>query len=213
MVIEIWSDFVCPYCYMGQISFDQALNEFEHRDKIRVIHKSFELDPEVNHALNETVPFVLMNKYGLNIEDINQENIALVKQASTLGLSFNHLDSLRDTNTFNAHRILQYAKVQGLDDRWIKRLMKAHFTEGLFIGDPEILISLAKEIGLNPNMIKTILSSSLYQKNVRDDQYEAVNIGIETVPYYIFNKEFVASGALTKSEFTDILKQVWLSEA
>jgi predicted DsbA family dithiol-disulfide isomerase len=210
MKLEVWSDYICPYCYKGKRTMDLALKEFEHRDEVEIIYRSYVLSPDANHEKPELVNDMLVKKYNMHFEDIQAENLRLTKQAAKLGLEYKDLNSRFDVNTFDAHRIGKYAFLFGKEGLWTERLMKASFTEGLFIGNHETLVMLAKEIGLDTHEVKKILKSNLYKADVLKDIELADQLDVETVPFFAIDREYAISGVITIDDFINALNTAYI---
>ena len=211
MKIEIWSDFVCPFCYIGKRLLEQALEQFEHRDKVEVFFKSYELNPYAKNDRNLSVYEELSGKYRMSIDETKQMVRNVVKRAESVGLTYN-FDLIKQVNTFNAHRIFKYAETKGKGDALTERFFRAHFTEGQFIGDDEVLITLSKEVGLDETEVKQVLESDAFTEEVRKDQQEARQIGVQGVPFFVINRKYAISGAQPLELFVDTLKQVYQEE-
>ncbi len=212
MKIEIWSDFVCPYCYMGKRALEMALAKFPHADKVELIYRSYELDPSADNQKKMLVNEVLMQKYGMTHQEITGENAKITLQGYRLGLNYVDLHLIRDANTLTAHRLLKYAETVGKAGEWTERLMKAHFTDKRFIGDEGVLKNLAWEIGLDQKVVQTILKSNDYFDSVKADVELATSLDIDSIPFFLFNGKYAASGALPIVEFEEMLKLVWDEE-
>lgn len=209
MKIEIWSDFICPFCYMGKHAFETALAEFPHRDEVEVVFRSYELDPEADSLSGVKVDDILARKYGMSLKRIKATNEDLQRRAKRHGLEFNHLEAQIETNTFNAHRIAKYAAEQGKGAEMTEQLMKAHFTDCLSIGDPETLIRLGVQIGLEQSELEAVINSDAFASLVRADMLEAEQLEVASVPFFAFDRKYSASGTLPAKSFTDMLNKVW----
>jgi predicted DsbA family dithiol-disulfide isomerase len=205
MKIELWSDYICPYCYKGKRVLEAALQKFSHRDEVEIIYRSYILSPDAKKENRQLVTDMLIEKYGQTITEIENENQRLKKKASQLGLDYSKLNQLYDINTFDAHRIGIYAQSVNLSKEWTEALMNAHFTREMLIDEELVLLTLAKEIGLNPEMVQTILQSDLYSSDVRFDMEEADALGIETVPFFAFDRVYAISGVVSVTEFLEAL--------
>lgn len=205
MKIEVWSDFICPYCYKGKRVLEKALKDFKHLDEIEIVYRSYILSPDASNEHHQLVNDMLQEKYGMSKNEIKAENQRLIKKAEALGLDYSRINDLYDINTYDAHRISHYAKSENLSMQWTETLMDAHFVRGLLIDQHDVLISLAKEIGLNEISIRNILNSNQYADAVHEDMAEADQIGVETVPFYAINRSYAISGVVTIKEFLDAL--------
>jgi predicted DsbA family dithiol-disulfide isomerase len=148
MKVEIWSDYVCPFCYIGKRKFEQALEKFAHKDHIEIVFRSFELDPSADPTSNISTYSMLASKYGMSIEKAKETTVGVAEQAAAVGITF-HFDGTMETNTFDAHRVVHYAAQQGKDKEMSERLFKAYFTDGENVGNRERLAVLAAEVGLD----------------------------------------------------------------
>jgi predicted DsbA family dithiol-disulfide isomerase len=190
LTVEIWSDVVCPWCYVGKRRFEKALAAFAHRDEVEVTWRSFELDPNAPPERETSSAEHLAGKYGMSVEQAERSNAQMTELAAAEGLEY-HLDRTRGGNSFDAHRLIQLAKDQGLQDEMKERLMRAYFTEGESISDGETLVRLALEVGLDPRG----LANGAYGDAVRADEEMARRIGIQGVPFFVLNRRYGVSGA------------------
>jgi predicted DsbA family dithiol-disulfide isomerase len=208
MKVEIWSDFMCPFCYIGKRRFESALENFSHKDQVEVVYRSFELDPNAQRDVNQDVHEMLASKYGMSREKAKSMNDNLVEQAREAGLTY-HFDSMILTNTFDAHRLSHFASSQGKMKEMVERLLHAYFTESRHIGDHETLALLAAEVGLDKEETTHMLASSAYTNEVRADEQEAVKFGIRGVPFFVINRKYGISGAQPGDVFLDALQKAW----
>jgi predicted DsbA family dithiol-disulfide isomerase len=192
--VEIWSDFVCPFCYIGKRNLEKALASFPERERVKITFKSFELDPREDRDKTRTVYERLAEKYEMSLDDAKKATAQVAAAAQQAGLTFN-FDRVIPANTFHAHRLGQLALREGLGDPFTDRLMAAHFTDGKDIGDLDVLEELGKEVGLNPLETHRVLSGEDYAGDVRRDEQEAWQSGIRAVPFFLFNNEVAVRGA------------------
>ena len=207
MKIEVWSDFMCPFCYIGKRRLEIALNKFEYKDEVELIFKSFELDPTFKKKVDENIHELIAKKYGISVEQAKTSNDQIVAQAKDIGLNYN-FDDLIPTNTFDAHRLSHYAKTEGKMNELSERILKAYFIDGLNISDHGVLASLASEVGLDSDKSLEILKSDQYGSEVRKDEERAAQLRISGVPYFVFNNKYAVSGAQPPELFLDVLKKV-----
>lgn len=207
MKIEIWSDFVCPYCYIGKRRLEIALDKFKDKKNVELVFKSFELDPYAKKKYDESIYELIAKKYRISLEESKAINKQIIEQAKELGLDYN-FDDLKYTNTFDAHRISQYAKEEGRMNELSERILKGYFIEALDISNHDVLLRLAKEVGLDSKNVIEVLSSNKYSENVRNDENTAAKLGIRGVPYFIFNDKYVVSGAQPPQVFLEILEKI-----
>jgi len=204
LTVEIWSDVVCPWCYVGKRRFEKALAGFEHRDDVEVVWRSFELDPNAPAEREHSGAEHLAAKYGMSVEQAERTNAQMTELAASEGLEY-HLDRTRGGNSFDAHRLIQLAKDQGVQDEMKERLMRAYFTEGSPIGDAETLVKLALDVGIDP----TPLKDDGYADAVRADEELAARIGIRGVPYFVLGRRYGVSGAQPSELLLEALEKAW----
>jgi predicted DsbA family dithiol-disulfide isomerase len=206
--VEIWSDIACPWCYVGKRRFEAALAAFEHRDEVAVTWRSFELDPQAPVARSVDSATHLAQKYGMTRDEAvaSQRKLAEVAAGDGLDMRF---DLARGANTFDAHRLVQLAKAQDVQDAMKERLMRAYFTEGERIGDPEALTRLALEVGLGEEDVREVLAGERYAADVRDDERTAMELGINAVPFFVVDRRIGAAGAHPPEALGELLRRGW----
>ena len=208
MQVEIWSDVICPWCYIGKRRFEQALAGFAHKDSVRVIWRSFELDPNAPAQRPGTLLELLANKYRVSLQEAAGMNARVTSLAKEVGLEY-HLDQARPGNTLDAHRLLHFASSRQLGDRATERLMHAYFSEALPVGERTALAKLASEFGIAESDALAMLESDAYAKEVRADETRAANLGITAVPCFVVDEKSSISGAQSVKMFGDALQQAW----
>ena len=194
MRVEIWSDIVCPWCYIGKRRFEAALAAFPHRDEVEVVWRSFELDPGAPQERIGDYAQLLADKYGVPVEQGQQMIDTMTTTAAQDGLVF-RFDLARVGNTFDAHRLLQFAHERGMQDAVKERLVRATFTEGEPIGDHETLVRLVTEVGIDADEARAVLASDRYADAVRADEAQARAYGISGVPFFVVDGKYGVSGA------------------
>lgn len=212
LTIEIWSDVVCPFCYIGKRELESALARFAHRDSVRIVWKSFELDTSAPSRSTENTYAMLSRKYGMTHEQAVERTRGVRERAAGLGLHYD-FDKTVVGSSFDAHRLLQFAKTKGKGDAMKERLFKAYFTEGKHIGDAATLLTLATEAGLSAADVEAVLKSNAYTTEVRKDEEEARQLGISGVPFFAFDRRLAVSGAQTSDVFLQALEQAWAARA
>ncbi|WP_162343405.1 DsbA family oxidoreductase [Cyclobacterium salsum] len=206
MTIEIWSDIVCPFCYLGKRKLEKAMEEFEHRDSIDVTYKSYQLMPHVKTEPGLSINAFLAREKGMSLDQARQMNEYVTEQAAALDLRY-RLDNAVVANTFRAHRLLHHAKNQEKQVETKERLLKAYFTEGKNIDDRNTLLELATDIGLTDS--EKVLDSDEYALDVRKDILESRQLGVKGVPFFVFDRKYAISGAQDLSVFSKTLKQAF----
>lgn len=210
--IKIWSDFVCPFCYIGKRRLEEALEQFPHREEVKIEFKSFELDPEAPKDTRMTEAEMLAKKYGVSVDEAKKMTAQVAKQAETVGLTF-HFETMIPTNTFDAHRLTKFAKTKGKETDITEKLLYAHFTESKHIGDLETLINIADTVGLDSQEVNNVLQSAdEYANEVRADENMARNIGVRGVPFFVINDKYAISGAQPTVAFLKALQKAWDEE-
>lgn len=208
MKVEIWSDVVCPWCYIGKRRFEAALGRFSHRDDVEVVWRSFELDPNAPARRTGDSAQRLADKYGMSRAQAVASQDRLTQMAAQEGLAF-HFDRAQSGNTFDAHRLLHLAAERGVQDEVKERLFRAYFTEGEPIGDRETLIRLAAEVGLASAEAEAVLASNTYAEDVRAEEHEAAELGINGVPFFVVDRRYGVSGAQPADVLLQVLDRAW----
>jgi len=204
MKIEIWSDVMCPFCYIGKRNFETALEQFTDKKHIEVTWKSFQLDPSLPEVANETQEDYLVKHKGMSREQVKGLLAHVTQTARQAGLDYN-LDKSVMANSQKAHQLIQFAKTKNLGDQAEERLFRAFFTEGKNIADIETLTQLGKDIGLDENELRTAFTDEKHRKLVNDDIQEARNLGVTGVPFFVFDRKYAISGAQPPQAFTETL--------
>jgi len=210
MKVEIFSDVVCPWCAVGKRRFEAALGRFEHADEVDVIWRAYELDPRAPARREGDYAGRLARKYGITREQAVAADEALTATAAAEGLEF-HFERAQPGNTFDAHRLLHHARTAGtgLQDVLKERLLVAYFTEGAPIGEPETLVRLAAEVGLDPDECADVLGGDRYADEVRTDEREAMELGVTGVPFFVVDGRFGIPGAQDADTILGVLRRAW----
>lgn len=206
MKIEIWSDVMCPFCYIGKRNFETALEQFDDKNKLEVVWKSFQLDPSLPEVQNGSYTDHLMESKGMGRKQVEGMLDNVTQMAKNVGLEY-LFDKSVMVNSFKAHRMLQLAKTRGLGDSAEERLFRAFFTEGKNIADDETLVELGKEVGLNETEIRNSLGDERFSEMVRQDIQEARSIGVTGVPFFVFDRKYAVSGAQPPQAFLQTLEK------
>ena len=210
MRVEIWSDVVCPWCYIGKRRFEAALAQFEHAGDVEVTWRSFELDPNAPPVQTEPHAERLARKYGVSLQQVEAMDARLVGEAKKEGLDFRLAES-QGGNTFDAHRLIHFAGESGRAGEMKERLMKAYFTEGVAIGERGELVRLAVEVGFDEADVKGMLSSDQFANEVRADEARARAFGISGVPFFAIDERYGVSGAQPTDVLLDVLRQAYVN--
>ncbi len=212
MRVEIWSDVVCPWCYLGKRRFERALELFGHRDEVEVTYRSFELDPAARPGVTTPTVQVLASKYGMSAQQAADAQRQMEQRAAADGLTF-RMDGLRSGNTRDAHRLIQLAKAHGRQAEMVERLHRAYFTDQESIFDHASLISLAADAGLDPAQASKVLESDSYADEVDTDEQMAASLGATGVPLFVIDRKYGFSGAQPADAIEQVLERVWAESA
>jgi predicted DsbA family dithiol-disulfide isomerase len=204
--VEIWSDVVCPWCYIGKRRFEQALARFPH--EVDVVYRSFELDPGAPTERTGTHDEHLARKYGLTVQRAHQLNEQMTQTAAGEGLEF-RFDRIRGGNTFDAHRLLHLALERGVQEQLKERLLLATFTQGEPVGDRAALARLAAEVGLDAAEVQELLDGDAYAEAVRADEQQAAAYGITGVPFFVVDGKYGVSGAQPADVLLEVLRKAY----
>lgn len=210
MKVEIWSDIMCPFCYIGKRNFETALSQFPDKELVEVEWKSFIIDPsmpEVPKYQNDMYLFVADRK-GFSYEQSKQMHKDLITYAKSVGLEYN-LDKALVTNSLKGHRLIQFAKTKDLGERAEERLFFAYFTQGKNLSDVTTLIELGKEIGLTEADVNEALSNPMYEEKVAIEAKEAQRLGARGVPFYVIDRKHGIAGAQPPAEILKTLKMAF----
>ena len=208
MRVEIWSDVVCPWCYIGKRRFEEALASFPHRDEVEVVWRAFELDPAAPAERVGDYAEMLATKYGVPVEQGQQMIDTMTAAAAGDGLDF-RFDLARVGNTFDAHRLIHLAAERGVQDAVKERLLRATFTEGEPIGDADTLVRLVAEAGLDADEARAVLQDGRYADEVRADERDAQRFGISGVPFFVVDRTYGVSGAQPADVLRSVLDKAW----
>jgi len=206
MKIEIWSDIMCPFCYIGKRQLETALQQFPDND-FEIEWKSFQLDPTITPEPEKDVYTYLAERKGMTVEQSKEMHKGVAERAKSVGLEYN-FDKAVISNSLEAHRIIQLGKTKKLGDEIEEIFFKAYFTDGRDLNDGPTLIELAEKAGLDKNdVLKVLKSDNLYLKEVEHDIEEAQQIGVQGVPFFVFDRKYAVSGAQPVEAFVQTIKE------
>lgn len=206
MKIEIWSDIMCPFCYIGKRNFEAALEQFADKDKIEVEWKSFQLDPTIPEVAEESQEDYLVKRKGMSKEQVQGMLANVTQMAKQVGLEY-HLDKSVMVNSQKAHQLIQFAKTKSLGDQIEERLFKAFFTEGKNIADIETLTQLGVDVGLEKDELQAAFTDDQYRYQMSQDIQEGQQLGVRGVPFFVFDRKYGISGAQPSEAFLDTLSK------
>ena len=208
MRVEIWSDVVCPFCYIGKRKFEKALEDFNKKENIEIVWRSFQLDPTMVAVPGKSIHQYLADRKSVSEEKGREMNDYMAGIAKQVGLQYN-FDEVIINNTLDAHRLLHLAKKHGVQNELKEKLFFSYYTLGKDIGNEEVLANIGEDVGLNADEVKAMLKSESYLDEVREDQYMAQQIGVQGVPFFVFNNKYAVSGAQPSDVFLQVLDKVW----
>ena len=206
MRVDIWSDVICPWCYVGKARFDKALSTYEHRDEVEVVFRSFELDPTSEADGHQTVLQMLSEKYQMPISEAEKadERVASLARAEGLGYSSDRPVG----NTFDLHRVLQFGRAKGVQHELLDAIYQAYFAESRQIFDASVITEVASTAGLDAVDVRNVQENSeMYADAVHRDEQEARQLGISGVPFFVFDMALGVSGAQATETFASALDQ------
>jgi predicted DsbA family dithiol-disulfide isomerase len=206
--VEIWSDIVCPWCAIGKHRFEKALAQFAHRGEVEVSWHSFQLDPSAPREIEGDLTERLATKYGVSREQADRMHRQMTETAAGDGWEF-HFERARSGNTFDAHRLLHLAADRGVQDAVKERLFRGYLEDGERIGDPETLVRLGAEAGLDAEEARAVLASDRYADEVRADVRQAQAYGITGVPFFVVDRKYGVSGAQPPEALLEVLDTAW----
>ncbi len=207
MRVDIWSDVVCPWCYVGKARFETALGSFEHRDEVEVVYHAFELDPDYPKDQRDTVLSMLSTKYGMPEAQARAADARVAELARAEGLGF---DSDRPAgNTFDIHRVIHLGREKGLQHELITAINQAYFAEARQVFDSAVLTEVAAGAGLDASAVTEVLDGDPYADDVRRDELEARQLGITGVPFFVLDMALGVPGAQPTETFSSTLNQAW----
>jgi protein disulfide-isomerase len=205
-IIEVWSDVVCPFCYLGTRQLAVALEQFEHREHVTLHHRAFELDPHAKLAYDRPLEELVAAKYGAPITQIRVMHERLMSDARELAMTWS-LDRAQPTNTFDAHRVIALASTQGLGDEVSERLFRAYFSDGELVSDHRFLSALATDVGVKG--ADDLWGNDAFVDVVREDEARAQELGITGVPSLLVDTKFMVVGAQGSAHILDVLQRAW----
>lgn len=210
MLVEIWSDVVCPWCYIGKRRFEAGLARFEHADEVQIQWRSFELDPNAPSHRPLSGAEHLAAKYGMTVADAQSRMESMNQTAAAEGLDFD-LAHTQSGNTFDAHRLIHlgYSKDAQTGAATKEALLRSYFTDLQPIGESDVLVKAGIEAGLDSSEVSELLVTDRYAAEVRQDEADAARLGCTGVPFFVFDRAFAVSGAQDSETFLITLRRAW----
>ena len=207
MRVDIWSDVICPWCYVGKARFEKALSSFAHRDEVEVVYHSFELDPSYPKDSRETTFAMLGRKYGMSEVDARAAESRVAGLAEAEGLGFQPERPVG--NTFDIHRVLHLGLAKGVQAQLLNAVNEAYFGQGRQVFDRDVITEIAAETGLDATVAGDVIDGDAYAEDVRRDELQARQLGVSGVPFFVFDMALGVSGAQPTEMFASALQQAW----
>ncbi len=211
MKIELWSDFACPFCYIGKKRFEKALSNFKHKEEVEVVYKAYQLNPNAPKVMKGTAYANFASSHNMSEAQAKERFNMFTENAKTVGLVYNY-DIIQMTNSFDAHRIAKWANTLGKEAVVTDRFMHAYFSEGKNLADVDTLVELCKGIGLDETEARKVLNTNLFADLVKEQMNESRQIGVQGVPFFVVNRKYGISGAQQEEYFAGALEQIWDEE-
>jgi predicted DsbA family dithiol-disulfide isomerase len=208
--IDVWSDVVCPFCYLGHRQLAQALSRFEHADVVRLRYRAFELDPAAKTHYDYSLDELVARKYGLDTARAHALHERLEAQAAQFDMAWS-LSTAQPSNTFDAHRLIALAVAQGQGSAAVERLFAAYFRDSQRVSDHAVLATLGSELDLSG--VDEMLNSDAFTSDVRGDEADALELGISGVPALLLDRRFMINGAVGDGEMLAVLRRAWARRA
>ncbi|MGN7477866.1 DsbA family oxidoreductase [Solibacillus silvestris] len=206
MKIEVWSDYVCPFCYIGKKQLEIALEQLGYGDGIEVEYKSYLLDPSTPVDTSSSVYEDLQQKYQISLEEVKKMTANVAARAKEVGLEYN-FDNMKSANTVKAHRLAKWAETEGKGKEFTERVLKAYFLEGEAIGQTDVLLSLAKEVNLPAEKAQQIIDGNEFMGEVEQDIAVAQKLGVRGVPFFVIDNKYGISGAQPQEVFEQTIEK------
>lgn len=208
MRIDVWADVACPFCYLGTAQLERALSSFPRRDEVEVRYHSFQLDPDAPAEATGSGMEMLARKFGRSVEETRQMTRGTEERAAAEGLHIDH-DEIQPVNTFDAHRLVHLAAENHVDHAVLMRLYQAYFSRGENVADHDTLVRVGAEAGLDGARVREMLATDEHAENVRADVRQAGELGIQGVPFFVFDRVHGLSGAQGTATLSAVFEQLW----
>lgn len=204
MKIEIWSDFACPYCYIGEKKLEKAIDELALHKDVEISFRSFQLNEKAVRQENVDLNTLISNKYGITYDQAKAANQGIIQGAKEVGLNYD-FDIIKPGNTGLAHEVYKYCASLGKGQEMVDLLFSSYFEKGRDISSEEVLIDLGQRVGVAKDDLERLLSERSFMKAVKDDQKKAFELGISSVPFFIIDDKYTVSGAQSVANFKEVL--------
>lgn len=206
MKVEVWSDYVCPFCYIGKRELERSIKDSGYEGQIEVELRSFLLDPNTPVDTNRSVYASLSQKFNISEEQAKEMTKNVSERAKEVGLDYN-FDIMKEANTTAAHRLAKWAETKGKGSDLSERLLQSYFLEGGAIGKQDVLLGLIEKVGLNLAEAREVLESNQYSDEVENDIEKAQSLGVRGVPFFVIDNKYGISGAQPKAIFDQAISK------
>lgn len=203
--VEIWSDVMCPFCYIGKRHFEKALEQFEHRDAVQVIWRSYQLDPDAQSQPGTDIYDYLAQRKGQSREWSLRAHESVTRMAAAAGLDY-RFDRVVVANSWDAHRLMHLARIKGAEKQVNEHIFRAYFTEGKDVADAETLVGIGVDAGLDENEIRLMLAGDRFAREVQQEVEEAAALGCRGVPFFVVNRQWGITGAQPPEHMLETLR-------
>ncbi|UED79990.1 DsbA family oxidoreductase [Lysinibacillus sp. CD3-6] len=207
MKIEIWSDYVCPFCYIGKKQLEKAIQDTGFEGQVELVYKSYQLDPTTPEDTNESIYESLAKKYSMSLDKAKEMTQGVTARAKEVGLNYN-FDKMMAENTLKAHRLVKWAEQQGDATALVEAILHSYFIDAKRISQDDVLVSIAEQVGLNRDDVLKVLASDDFKADVEVDIQEGLQLGVKGVPFFVLNRKYGISGAQPQEVFENTLRKV-----
>ncbi|MFJ7669065.1 DsbA family protein [Lysinibacillus sp. NPDC097195] len=207
MKIEIWSDYVCPFCYIGKKQLEKAIQDTGFEGQVELVYKSYQLDPTTPEDTNVSIYDSLAQKYSMSLDKAKEMTQGVTARAQEVGLHYN-FDQMMAENTLKAHRLVKWAEQQGDASALVEALLHGYFIDGKRIGHNDVLETIAEQVGFKREDVAKVLASEEFKAEVEEDIQEGLQLGVRGVPFFVLNRKYGISGAQPQEVFEDTLRKV-----
>jgi len=207
MKIEIWSDYVCPFCYIGKKQLEKAIQDTGFEGQVELVYKSYQLDPTTPEDTNESIYESLAKKYSMSLDKAKEMTQGVTARAKEVGLNYN-FDKMMAENTLKAHRLVKWAEQQGDATALVEAILHNYFIDAKRISHDDVLVSIAEQVGLNRDDVLKVLASDDFKADVEVDIQEGLQLGVKGVPFFVLNRKYGISGAQPQEVFENTLRKV-----
>ncbi len=207
MKIEIWSDYVCPFCYIGKKQLEKAIQDTGFEGQVELVYKSYQLDPTTPEDTNESIYESLAKKYSMSLDKAKEMTQGVTARAKEVGLNYN-FDKMMAENTLKAHRLVKWAEQQGDATALVEAILHSYFIDAKRISHDDVLVSIAEQVGLNRDDVLKVLASDDFKADVEVDIQEGLQLGVKGVPFFVLNRKYGISGAQPQEVFENTLRKV-----